>query len=418
MSYYNKIFNIAYINLLLVIFGYFIVSRYGTGLSPLLKFIRILFLIYSFYALNKIVSYQNIKNNYSSKILFMVFLVLIFISSIMAEYPIYVLSNLLVFVPSIMFTIFLVNTSFNKLGLEGTKILLLRLFIMCFSIPLISSIFFNGNYYLGKDLYGQNFNTMGESVRTGFYSNHLAWSGIIVLSSSFAYLEMSRLKKSKKLLLYFLMLFSVMTIINSGSRAILATLIIYFFAFFLKNLNFIKTLILSCFIIFSFTKVDFSKLDSINFMINRTNVHLVNQENFARFAFLSSGLKLFDENPLRYLTGIGLFNRKVIKEQNFTFISGHRGEYSFSNFHNSYADILFGGGIFVFFIFVYLVLYKSLRQLWKFDDKYFLLVIPLHLIAMTESSLQGGQFIFYPLFYFICVSNLKCLNVNYTKNDI
>ena len=42
-------------------------------------------------------------------------------------------------------------------------------------------------------------------------------------------------KKSKKLLLYLLMIFSVMTIINSGSRAILATLIIYFFAFFLKN---------------------------------------------------------------------------------------------------------------------------------------------------------------------------------------
>ena len=54
-------------------------------------------------------------------------------------------------------------------------------------------------------------------------------------------------------------------------------------------------------------------------MIYRTNVHLANQENLARFAYLNSGLKLLDENPLRYLTGLGLFNRKILLEQNFTF---------------------------------------------------------------------------------------------------
>ena len=75
---YKKIFRIGYLNLLLVLFGYLIVTRYGTDFQPILKNIRILFLIYSFYVLNKIVSFQNIKDNFSSKNLFFVFIILIF----------------------------------------------------------------------------------------------------------------------------------------------------------------------------------------------------------------------------------------------------------------------------------------------------------------------------------------------------
>jgi len=417
MNDYKKIFNIAFINLFLVIIGYFLTGRLGQGILPLSKFIRISFLLYSFYVLNKIVPFRTIRDNYSSRNLFTVFLILILVSSVLANYPMYVLSKLLVSIPSVMFTIVFINTAFSKLGLETTKILLLRLFISCFSIPLFFSIVFNGNYYLGKNLYGIEWNVTADNyTNDGFLSNHLAWSSIIVFSSSIAYLGITKLTKSKKIVLYFLMLFSVMTIINSGSRTILVALIVYFIVLLIKNIllrsNLIKPLALTFFLIFVLSKINLHNLESVKSLIFRTNVHLYNQENFARFSYLASGLKVFDENPITYLIGIGLFNKKAISDMNITFFSGHRGTRNVSNFHNSYADILFGGGIIVFLIFVYLALLKSLRQLWKYNDKYFLLVIPLHLIALTESSLQGGQFIFYPLFYFICVSNLKCLNVS------
>ncbi len=417
MNDYKKIFNIAFINLVLVIIGYFLAGRYGVGIRPISKFIRILFLLYSFYVLNKIVPFRTIKDNFSSKNLFFVSLILLLISSVLAKYPMHVLSNLLVFIPSVFFTIIFINTAFSKLGLETTKILLLRLFISCFSIPLFFSIVFNGNYYLGKNLYGIEWNITADNyTNDGFLSNHLAWSGIIVFTSSIAYLGITKLTKSKKIVLYFLMLFSVMTIINSGSRTILVALILYFIVLFIKNLllgsNFVKPLILTFFLVFVLGKINLNNLDSVKSLIYRTNVHLYNQENFARFSYLAAGFKIFDENPLTYFTGIGLFNKKFLSDMNFTIYSAHKGTRKFAKFHNSYADVLFGGGIISFFIFVYLALLKSLRQLWKYNDKYFLLVIPLHLIAMTESSLQGGQFIFYPLFYFICVSNLKCLNVS------
>jgi O-antigen ligase len=418
VSYYNKIFNIAYINLLLVIFSYFIRLRYGTDYLSFLKIIRILCLIYSFYTLNNIVSFRSIKDNYSSKNLFIVFIVLIFISSISAKYPISVLTKVLTFIPSIIFTIIFINTSFFKLGLNTTKILLLRLSIKSFSIPLISSIFLNGNYYLGKNLYGMmNTLTMGDNILyKGFMSNHLAWCGIIVFSSSFAYLEMTQLTKSKKLILYILMLFSITTIINSGSRTILVGLIFYLIVLFLKkfsfSLKFIKTVFLICFFTFWINKIDLTQFDSVKFLIERTSLHLYNQENLSRFSFLQSGFEIFKRYPSKIISGIGMFNRQAISDESLFFFSTITGVKTIANFHNSYADILFGGGIIVFFIFVYLALYKSLRQLWIYDDKYFYLVVPLHLIAFTESSLQGGQFIFYPLFYFICVSNLKCLNVS------
>ena len=193
------------------------------------------------------------------------------------------MSRVLTFIPSVIFTIIFINTSYIKLGLKTTQILLLKLFINSFSIPLISSIFLNGNYYLGKNLYFTNTMSLSENMNSsGYMSNHLAWSGIIVFASSLAYIEMAQLTKSKKIMLYFLMLFSVMTIINSGSRTILVTLIFYLFAFFIKNfsfrLNFIKSLIFTFLIIFSLTKIDLSKIDSINFMIYRTNVHLANQK--------------------------------------------------------------------------------------------------------------------------------------------
>lgn len=409
MDDYRKIYNIGFINILLLICGYFLVRRYGVELQPFLKSVRILFLVYSLFYLFKILPIQNLKLNYSSVYFFYFFVVLCILSSLLSEHTFLVTSKLLNFLPPVIFTIIYINTAYVKLGLNDTRNLLLHLFINSYSVPLVLSIFFNGNYYLGKNLY---FDQYDDSK--SFVSNHLGWSAIIVLTSAFAVLDSNKLKKYKKMSLYLLIVFSIMTIINSTSRTILFSLILYFIVLGMKKISkgvsYLKIVFaIFCFII-SLNYLYKSDLDSVNKVIDRTTTHLMNQSNIARFAFLQFAIDAFNDNPLYYFTGVGLFNDRFIAEQDFMFFTLNKAPRKMYNYHNSYADIFFGGGVLLFVIFLYLGLFKSLKQMWGSNNYYYLLVIPLHSIAFTENQLLGGQFIFFPLFFFICFSNLKILN--------
>ena len=416
MSDYKKLFRIGYINIFLVLLSYFISSIYGTQFVFLSKLVRVIFLIYSFKYLINIVPFSNIKSNFSNLKYFYLFAIFSIFSALFSNNVVNVSIQLLNFLPSVIFTIVFVNTAYEKLGLKTTQELLLSIYIKTYSLPLITSIFFNGNYYLGNNLYMYNdmFSTTGG---VGYESNNLAWSAIIVFASAIAYLSnKNSLKVSKKYGLYTLILFSLMTIINSGSRTILFSLFLYLVVLLFKNYNAVK--IFSLKMIFYFIVLFFGfkyltnlNLDSLTFMVDRTILHIENQENFARIMYLQSGYYLFKEKTMNFIFGLGLFNKSIFTDPSMYIFSKIKGPTEIYSFHNSYAEIFFGGGIPLFFFFFIICIYQSLIQLIKFKNFYYMLFIPLHVIAFTENSLLGGQFIFYPLFFFICVSNLRYLNL-------
>ena len=119
---------------------------------------------------------------------FYLFAIFSIFSALFSNNVVNVSIQLLNFLPSVIFTIVFVNTAYEKLGLKTTQELLLSIYIKTYSLPLITSIFFNGNYYLGNNLYMYNdmFSTTGG---VGYESNNLAWSAIIVFASAIAYLS-------------------------------------------------------------------------------------------------------------------------------------------------------------------------------------------------------------------------------------
>ena len=155
-----------------------------------------------------------------------------------------------------------------------------------------------------------------------------------------------------------------------------------------------------------FDSTDIIKLDSIEFLIARTKRHFFLQENFARLIYLETGFSTLEENPIRYFIGNGLFNDIVLLDMGKTFIT-HTGDVrKVWGYHNTYADIFFGGGVFLFFIFSIIFIIRPLKLIWYHKNTFFILYIPLNIIAFTENSLPGGAYIFYPYFMFTAYSNL------------
>ena len=194
---------------------------------------------------------------------------LVSLSTILSSSPFYVFSKVLNFLPSAFFVFVFINACFEVIGMRDTKRLILKVFITSYSIPLIISIFSNDNFYFGKNIYMD---------KTGIQSNNLAWSASIVLASTVAYIDNFSLARYKKVFYLFLIIFCIMTIINSGSRTILIGISIYFiFIIWIKTFGvryrFLKIMIILFFIKMIFDSTDITELDSIEFLIARTKRH-------------------------------------------------------------------------------------------------------------------------------------------------
>ena len=403
IKHYNNLFWIGFLNIAIALVGFFINQNIDNNITQMSKTIRIFVLIFSYWHLIKIRPINSLEKNYSSYQLFKWFLILILLSTIFSSNPFYVFSKILNFIPSAFFVLVFINVSFEVLGLRDTKKLILKIFITSYSIPLIISIFSNDNYYFGKNIYMDT---------SGIRSNNLAWAASIVLASTIAYIDNFSSNRYKKVILLFLMIFCIMSILNSGSRTILAGTIIYFIFVIWKKTSgvrfrILKLMMILFFITLFFNSFNITKLDSIDFLIGRTKRHIYLQENFARIIFLETGFMTLEKNPMRYFVGNGLFNDIVLTDLERTFVN-HRGEIrNVYGYHNSYADIFFGGGIFLFFIFSIIFIFKPLKLIWYNKNTFFLLFIPLNIIAFTENSLPGGAYIFYPYFMYTAVINLK-----------
>ena len=201
-----------------------------------------------------------------------------------------------------------------------------------------------------------------------------------------------------------------MTIINSGSRTILFSLFLYLVVLLFKNYNAVK--IFSLKMIFYFIVLFFGfkyltnlNLDSLTFMVDRTILHIENQENFARIMYLQSGYYLFKEKTMNFIFGLGLFNKSIFTDPSMYIFSKLKARRRFIVFIILMLKFSLVEEFHYFFFFI-ICIYQSLIQLIKFKNFYYMLFIPLHVIAFTENSLLGGQFIFYPLFLlYLCLKS-------------
>ncbi len=111
------------------------------------------------------------------------------------------------------------------------------------------------------------------------------------------------------------------------------------------------------------------------------------EEASDRLLWANAAFREFKREPTLWFTGRGLFDYKGLIKQ--------------GGFHNSYYDVMFGTGIFVFGFFLYLFLFRPAYYYFRYYSRYFLTFFPLVIIPFFESNLTGGQFLFFPWFSYM-----------------
>lgn len=238
-----------------------------------------------------------------------------------------------------------------------------------------------------------------------FYSNHYGWASTIFLTTVPAILFLFQLNKIHRLILLVSIVLGFYLVVISANRASLLSLGIAVSALLLfpKGINLLKgsnlgliplLIIIPAFFISSIMD---QKGSAIDFLIAKNEKQFSsNKLEERRIAVSSFSFDYFNNNPELWLTGVGLFNHD--------FLTSSR---TLSAFHNSYWEILFGGGIFIFLLFLSVMLFRPLYVSVKYLGNYALLIIPLTIIPFLESNLTGGQFLFFPWFTTMLLLNVR-----------
>ena len=133
---------------------------------------------------------------------------------------------------------------------------------------------------------------------------------------------------------------------------------------------------------------------SINFALDKTQ----KQEKVGEARFETAGVMLddFNHEPTYWITGVGMFNYKLLK-----------GNTKLSSYHNSYWEGRCGFGIPGFLVFLSFMVFKPVTRFLKYYSSYTLLLPPLLILPFFESNSTGGQFLFFPWFSFMLLLNAK-----------
>jgi hypothetical protein len=145
------------------------------------------------------------------------------------------------------------------------------------------------------------------------------------------------------------------------------------------------------------TNLKDQKNSSVNFLIKKNEKQFETKEKAeTRFVVANFAFDYFNNNPILWLTGVGLFNHAFIQ-----------GVTNLGAYHNSYWEILFGGGVLVFLFFLSVMILRPIYVFNKYIGNFGLIMIPLIIIPFFESNLTGGQFLFFPWFSIMLLMNVR-----------
>jgi hypothetical protein len=388
----DPVFIILSLNFFWVIISYALGTLFGKSSNPLfiMRQFKTLFLFLSFI-------YVLYRNGLSIKFLinrFSIFLVIIivFLLSFFSPDIKESLYKTITFIYPLLYIVFSVNY-LSKFGAINILIALSMVILVVYAIvPL--SYFINGGSLDTNIIYGKNESNL-------FVSNHYGWSCALYIITSFTVLKFYPLKKLYKWCIIGFLPFVLILLILSASRSGILSVMIAFTFFILKknSFNTFKKVLL---IIFSFS-ILLILVNKNSFVVDylaEKNSRQFESGDESRLITANSMFKTFGENPIYFITGVGMFNYSEI---NFNSLN-------LPSYHNSYLEILFGTGIFVFFAFLKFMIIKPIKVFWKTISDYSFLIFPLMLIPFFESDLTAGQFLFFPWFTFMIILNLKELN--------
>ncbi len=372
----------------LVIVGYWLSTiTQGASLSLMLiiktSVLGLSFAVTSIKCRN-IAVFKTLKNNWSSRS----FIILAILATLPTFYSGVGFYRTLTLILPLYYIIQSVTYLIGTFGLFDFIKKITLAFLLIYSIPLFSYLIYGGGFAV-YNIYGYS-----EESNGAFVSNHYGWSSAIVITSIFIYWRLVRLSYLIKILFAALLLLAFYFLFISGSRSGLVSLALILILIISKrNIMGLRYKISLILITTFFTINLLKKQDSaLNFVVDKTKSQIETGGD-SRTLRTEKILAYFEEKPVLWFTGIGLFNKAELKNR-----------IGFYGYHNSYWDVLFGGGIVLFLIFLRLAVWYQLKAV-IFSSNPFVLLFPIFLIIpFFESNLTSGQFLFFP--WFVVVSTL------------
>ncbi|WP_378410940.1 O-antigen ligase family protein [Rhodocytophaga aerolata] len=389
---YHRI--LFFMNVVLVVVGYGLAHPTGFASVGPMKILRILVLGFSlFYLFNSKKHYQYIFKGSSSWILWVFITLNIYVLPFSANIFIS-FEKFINLVPYFIYINYFVIYLFRAYDKEYVITFILRCLNITYLIPVASFILFGGGF-AQDDIYGE--------VVGGFVSNHYGWGCAIFLASSLDLLRNRVIvSKNKKILLIFLCLIATYILAISGSRSGYLTFALCFLIFVLKNSNtsfYIKifsTIAATYFVFHLYTDND----SALNKRLAKTETQL--EKGDARSAIYELGFNTMANHPENILTGFGFY---TFREAMFELNSNVDPKVLRINLHNSYLELFFGSGLFVFTFFLLFFVGKSLWNFAVYHSSRYTFLPPILLIPFFENNFNPGQFLFFPwfaiMFYYI-----------------
>jgi O-antigen ligase len=253
----------------------------------------------------------------------------------------------------------------------------------------VVSFFISGGGFDHEDIYGE--------VVGGFVSNHYGWSCILFLATSIDILRnKSSLSVKRRILIILCCLIAVYILAISGSRSAYLSFAVCFILFILKNKSTSFAIkILSTIAAIGFILNLYSDRDSaLNKRFQKTETQL--EKGDARSAIYDLGFVTMADNPVTLITGFGFYTpaeAMLILNKN-----ANKKVLEVYSLHNSYLELLFGSGLFIFAFF--LVFFVG-NTVWCFTIRHssrYIFLPPILLIPFFENNFNPGQFLFFPWF--------------------
>lgn len=390
-------FRFLFLNMVLVLIGYASANTLGMGVFGTIKVVRTILLFISIGFVLSINGFSTVRILNSQSVYIIVFF--IFIGSFFGSNSISSLYRGFTFVIPFLYVVYCINYLLKY----GAFNLLKGLSLMIMLVYLIAPI----SYLLfGADL--SNTLIYGATDEDAFASNHYGWSSVIFILSAFTVLKYYNLNLIFKYTIFLFLPFVFYLLMISANRSGMLSLAIAFFFFIIKD-KYIKIsykLLISTIPLLILFFISLQESSVFKFLQQKNEQQLESGVE-GRFDAFSIMLNYLELNPSTWFYGVGMFNYENLE----------KGGALLYGYHNSYFDVLFGVGSFIFLFFLFFMVIWPFKIFWKTTASYSLLIFPLMIIPFFESDLTAGQFLFFPWFAYMVLLNAKEFHPKF-KNSI
>jgi hypothetical protein len=380
-----------FINAALVIIGYGL--AYPTNFASLvpMKVLRILVLAASlFYLFNSRKSYTYIFKGTSTWVMWIFFVLHLYVLPFSVDVPVSV-TKFVNIIPYFFYLNYFIIYLYRVYEKEHILNLLLNILNIIYALPILSYVLFGGNVQ-GEDIYGQ--------VVGGFVSNHYGWTSAVFLTTSLDLIKnYPAISKTRKVGMLAFVPIAFYVLLISGSRSSYLTFILSFLLFIIKTRNTsialkVITVMLSLYAVVSLYGI---KESALNKRLEKTETQL--EKGDARTVARNLGFDTMVKQPFALATGFGFFaypEAMLILNPKITKIVG---------LHNSYLELFFGSGVFIFAFFLVFFVIKTLWKFGVYHSARYVFLPPIMIIPLFENNFNPGQFLFFPwfaiMFYYI-----------------